>query len=172
MKIIIEGPNNVGKTTLIKNILKMKKFKDFEIEHLSGRTPNTKEFHEDLLKLPQNMIFDRFFIGELIYPEIFNRKSNITEKQVIDLCKKYKNQILIIFIDADYEFIIRSNKNKNEQFNYEEVKKEKEGFYKYKNIFNKIKGLKIISFKNSKENEIEYKEFLNQIDLLGENYEI
>lgn len=163
MKIIIEGPNNVGKSTLIKNLLKLKELKHYEIEHLSGKTPNTKSFHEDLIKMPQDMIFDRFFVGELIYPQLYKRKANITLKEVINLCNKYKKEIMIIFIDADYEFIIRSNINKKEQFNYDEVKFEKEQFYKYKNELKKLKNVKIFSLKNSKENDEAYNEFLKLI---------
>ena len=47
--IIVEGPDCCGKSYLIRTILAQEKFKDYEVEHLSGVCPNTKEFHEYLL---------------------------------------------------------------------------------------------------------------------------
>lgn len=163
MKIVIEGPNNVGKSTFIKNLLKRDTFKDFEVEHLSHLTPNDFEFHRDLLDLPQNMLFDRFYLGEIIYSEIYGRKPKLTKTQLYDLCKEFKRETIIVILDADYEFIVRSNKNKGEEFNYKEVKAEKEGFYNIRK-FLKSKGIKVYYYKNHKEGEEDYKAFIDMLE--------
>lgn len=163
MKIVVEGPNNVGKSTFIKKLMERDTFKDYEVEHLSHLTPNDYQFHKDLLDLPQDMIFDRFYLGEIIYSDIYNRKPKLSQSKLIDLCKEYKDRTIIIILDADYEFIIRSNKNKNETFNYEEVKKEKAGFYNIKKLL-QSKGIQVFYYKNHKENEEEYADFIDKIE--------
>lgn len=163
MKIVIEGPNNVGKSTFIKNLLKRDTFKNYEVEHLSHLTPNDYQFHKDLLDLPQDMIFDRFYLGEIIYSEIYGRKPKLTQNKLAELCNQYKDKTIIIVLDADYEFIIRSNKNKNEDFNYEEVKKEKAGFYNIRK-FLELKGIEVYYYKNHKEGEEDYNNFIDKIE--------
>lgn len=161
--IIIEGPDCCGKSYLIRTLLNTEKFKDYEVEHLSGRCPNTKEFHEDLLKYDRPMLFDRFFIGETIYPYIFNRPAKMNFSDVLDLCTKYTDKIVLIFIDADYDFIIKAYENKNEKFIYDNVRYEKKQFYHKYKILSNMEGLQIYRFKNYKENDIEFKNFIDKL---------
>ena len=91
--IIVEGPNCCGKSYFIRTLLSQEQFKDYEVEHLSGHCPNTKEFHEDLLNYDRPMLFDRFCIGETIYPYIFNRVPKMSHKEVFTLLEKYANNI-------------------------------------------------------------------------------
>lgn len=161
--IIVEGPDCCGKSYLIRTILSQNKFKNYEVEHLSGVCPNTKDFHEDLLNYDRPMLFDRFFIGETIYPYIFNREPKMTKDEMIELCNKYKDKIVIIFIDADYDFIIKAHKIKGETFNYEETKQVKKDFYdRYKEL-KQIKGLQIFRFKNYKEDKPEFDKFIQTL---------
>lgn len=165
MKIIIEGPNNVGKSTFIKKLLERPTFKHYEVEHLSHKTPNDYNFHKDLLDLPQDMIFDRFYLGEVIYSEIYGRKPKLDTNSIIKLGQIYKESSLIIILDADYEFIIQSNINKGESFNYDEVKLEKAGFYNMRKLL-ESKGLSIYYYKNHKEGEADYNKFIDMIENL------
>lgn len=126
MRIIIEGPNNVGKSTLISKILMNEKFKNYKVEHCSQFCPNDRIFHETLLKQNKNIIFDRFFIGEQVYSEIFKRKKLTSLDDISELMNVYLDT-LIIFVDADYEFISKAYENKKElknwKFIYDERKK-------------------------------------------------
>lgn len=163
LKIIIEGPDCCGKTYLIHRLKHLRTFKDFEVEHLSGYTPNTKEFHEDLLNYDKPMIFDRFFVGETIYPKIFNREPKMTEDDMYDLINKYKSKIVIIFIDADYDFIISAHRKKNEEFDYNSTKEIKRMFNERYESLKNVDGLKVFKFKNFKENKKEFEDFIKFI---------
>lgn len=159
--IIIEGPNNVGKSYLIQKL--KENCKDYEIEHLSNYCPNTYSFHKDLLNYNKPMLFDRFCIGETIYPKIFNRASKMTFSEVIKLLKEYSDKIILIFVDADYDFIIRAYNNKYETFDYDFVKYEKELFYDAYQKLLKVDNLLVYRFKNHVENKNNYDEFIKQI---------
>jgi len=148
MKIVVEGPNNVGKSTLISKLKREIPWMNFQIEHVDGGCPNDFAFHWDMLKLPQNMIFDRFYIGERIYPEIYGRESKLTDAQLEDLCKRFSDTIIIL-VDADYNFILKAYENKGEQkeIDSEFIFTEKTKFFEYGE---KIKdwGLQVINVKN------------------------
>lgn len=161
--IIVEGPNCCGKSYFIRTLLQQEKFKNYEVEHLSGSCPNTKDFHEMLLNYDRNMLFDRFFVGETIYPQLYNREPKMTYKEMIELCKTHKDDIVIVFIDADYDFIIRAYKNKNEEFIYDDVVFEKEQFYQRYEDLQTIDGLKVYRFKNYKENKPEFDAFIKKL---------
>ena len=109
------------------------------------------------------MIFDRFFVGETIYPQIFNREPKMTEDDMYDLINKYKSKIVIIFIDADYDFIIAANRKKNEEFDYNSTKEIKRMFNERYESLKNIDGLKVFKFKNFKENKKEFEDFIKFI---------
>ncbi len=146
MKIVIEGPNNVGKSTLIAAIKSTVEFKDFEIEHVDSKCPNDYKFHEDLLKSSQNMIFDRFYIGETIYPELYGRDSKMTQEQLLKICKDFNNETYIVVVDADYGFIARAYANKNEEIDWDFVTKEKTMFEQRYQLL-KNAGVNVIKLK-------------------------
>ena len=75
MKIIIEGADGTGKTTLAK-ILADKY--GLEICHCTQHDPADFYFYRETLR-KENVIWDRHTIGELIYPLIFDRKAKITD---------------------------------------------------------------------------------------------
>ena len=126
MKLIIEGPNNVGKSTLIHVITEIFSTYEFEVEHLSNLTPNSTEFHKDLLNAPKNVIFDRFCLSEIVYAPIFGRKPKFTLEESISIVDEFKDDTIVVLVDADYEFIVKAYKNKQEDFDYDFVKAEKE----------------------------------------------
>ena len=147
-KIIIEGPNNVGKSTLIKAIQKM--FPEYEVEHVTEKCPNTYNFYNSLLCTEEPMIFDRLHLGEMVYPGLFEREPNLTGDEFIELFRNHGNHMLIVLLDADYDFIIRACEKKNEYFNFTEVEEEKFRFYELGQQMMKMKGcnLNFIKFKN------------------------
>lgn len=90
----------VGKSTLA-NYLNDKY--DLEIIHLSSETPNTLEYHLDLLK-QDNIVLDRANIGEIVYPLVYNRQSKMTWDEQIDFMNTCmdKDIIYIIFYASDF----------------------------------------------------------------------
>lgn len=141
-KIILEGPNNVGKSYLAK---KLYDYTNCQIEHLSEKSPNTYTFYYNLLHTSEPLIFDRFALSEFVYSEIEHRNSEIDIENLYTLLNN-KN-VLVIYVDADYDFISNSCASKNEVFDYETIFKEKQLFNDLYYTL-KHKGINIIKVKN------------------------
>lgn len=73
MKIIIEGCDGTGKSTLAKILADRY---GLDICHCTQDDPGDYEFYRQTLR-KENVIWDRHTIGELIYPKIFGRKQKI-----------------------------------------------------------------------------------------------
>jgi thymidylate kinase len=146
-KIVIEGPNNVGKSTLIDGLMKYLGPYGWEVEHTSNVCPNDFKFYDHLLSNDQRIIFDRLHVGEMVYPMIYGRRRKISQNEFEELLDKHDRHTLIVFLDADYELIIHGNANKKEKFDFSEVRREKEFFYElYK--FVKVNNSNCIRIKN------------------------
>lgn len=171
MKLIIEGPNNVGKSTLINAITEIFDTYNFEVEHLSGLTPNSVQFHEDLLSTPKNIIFDRFCLSEIVYAPLFKRKPKFTMEESLSIVQNAGDDTIVVLVDADYEFIVKAYKSKDEDFDYEFVKAEKEGFLALKKAL-KEAGIPFVTYKNYKENKHEYNKFLGNLNNLLHEMEV
>lgn len=101
--IIIEGPDNVGKSTLIKNIRQKLQDDVFHVlhstpiklnsvnEYIDYSTKQVTSMFELMRFTNENLIFDRSHLGELIYGNIYR---GYTGDFVIDIEKTY----------ADYAF--------------------------------------------------------------------
>ena len=130
-KIVIEGPNNVGKSTLIDGLMEYLRPLNWEVEHTSQLCPNDFDFYDHVLSNEEPMVFDRLHVGEMVYPEFYNRPGKISRCEFEELLFKHDEHVLHVFVDADYEFIVQANSIKNEKFNFNEVALEKELFYNY-----------------------------------------
>ena len=133
MNIIFEGPNCCGKSTLINKILLTDEFNHFEVEHLSSKSPNTLEFHKQILKSDRDMIFDRFFIGELVYSEIYGRSPKYSLADLKDMAydSYLHDGTRIVLCDADYDFIVSHMQDRGEEYNQDIVFNEKRLFNYY-----------------------------------------
>ena len=98
MRIVVEGSNGAGKSTLI-NYLKDKY--DLKYFHSNNQTENTLEYHQKLIE-EDNVICDRFNLGEIIYPIIYARKPKMRyqDHEVLFKQMKLTNTLFIIFIDS------------------------------------------------------------------------
>lgn len=108
MNFIFEGPKGCGKTTAIN---KLSQYLDnFEIVHATKDTPNNYLWHRTYLEKgskSSNMIFDRFYCGETIYPYLENRDSKINLKQIIQLQLEYKPTTIVGYSSDDDLLISR-----------------------------------------------------------------
>lgn len=158
MIIIVEGPNNVGKSTFIKKLLK--KLPNYTVEHTSVICPNNFEYYKLCLSI-DNIIYDRLHIGEIVYPQIYSRKQNINDEEFKYLMN-YKN-VIYVFIDADLEFILKGAWNKGEKCNFVESMNEKKLFNQVFNLIsNLIDDSNVFKIKNHLCNEYED----NDVDLV------
>lgn len=101
MKIIVEGPDGVGKSTLVNYIAN--KY-NLSIYHSSSETKNDLEYHEDLIS-KDNVILDRANLGEIVYPLVYNRETKMDWDKQIDFMNECQDEeiIYIIMYASDFE---------------------------------------------------------------------
>lgn len=100
MKIILEGCEGVGKTTLAKQLVERY---GLDYVHITNKDPNDYMFYKQTLR-KEDVIYDRHFLGEMIYPKIYNRKGNLDARQFRKLLKFARKEcvhILILTTDLD-----------------------------------------------------------------------
>ena len=99
-RIILEGPDKSGKSTLAESLRCL----GYSVMH-SPYNPN----HENIYKYYQNLIiqptspvvFDRMFISEMTYGETFRGSSRLTEEDYINLLKQLSDNGYILFYLRD-----------------------------------------------------------------------
>ena len=74
MKIILEGCDGTGKTTLAKMLADRY---HLDICHCTSKDPKDFEFYKQTAR-KEDVVWDRHTIGELIYPDVFDREPQIT----------------------------------------------------------------------------------------------
>lgn len=96
MIIIVEGPNGVGKTTLCETL------KDrYGLEYMKEEKPNEPGFPYYLkkaLSYKHDIVFDRYLLGEYVYPKLFNdgrKPLENWEQRAIERVLQVKNTFLI-----------------------------------------------------------------------------
>lgn len=103
MNVIIEGPDATGKTTLSE---KLKQKYNMDYMHLTSKTPNDLKFHLELLD-NDNMVYDRFMCGEIVYPQIYNRPPKLTFEEACKIMNRIvdNGDILVIMYASDINVI-------------------------------------------------------------------
>ncbi len=94
MNIIIEGPDGVGKSTLVK---KLKEYYNIDSIRLSYKDPKDYNFYSRILE-KTDCIFDRQFISEIVYSPIFGRVCQLNNIEIKNLLNKTKALKIPIFI--------------------------------------------------------------------------
>jgi thymidylate kinase len=117
MRIILEGCDGTGKTTLAK---KLQERYGIDYVHVNRQDPTSYEFYNQTLS-KTDVIWDRHFIGEMIYPTVFKRKPNLRMADFESLLTKARQEkVVILILTAGEEQLIASSKKRPE---YEEVVK-------------------------------------------------
>lgn len=115
MKIILEGADGTGKTTLAKILAE--KY-GLDICHCTQNDPADFYFYKETFR-KNNVVWDRHTIGELIYPILFDREPQVTPKEakaIIDLAKDSGVKIIILTCKNDV-LKKRLEARKDEHFN-------------------------------------------------------
>lgn len=113
MKIIIEGCDGTGKTTLAKKLARKYKC---DVIHMTNKDPKDFNFYSQSLRKTK-AIYDRNFLSEMIYPKVFKRNgSAITEQEFKLLLKQARDEdILIVILTASrYDILTRLKERTNE----------------------------------------------------------
>lgn len=120
MKVILEGVDGAGKTTLAKILAE--KY-GLDICHCTQNDAADYDFYRQTVR-KENVVWDRHTIGELIYPTIFDRKQQISTEDVrlvIHYAKEAGAKIFVLTADMDVIYR-RLNERGNEDFRiYENV---------------------------------------------------
>lgn len=147
MNIILSGPDSCGKTTLAE---KLRHKYNMKIIHSTATTRNDLYYHLDLLDYQDNTIFDRFSVGEMIFPKIYGRKAMLTEEEFYETLKRVKdnNDMYIIFICSDVEILKKRLIDRGETDYLTEIVQQCELYVdvaeKMNNFFNNYKNFYII----------------------------
>lgn len=129
MRIIIEGADGTGKSTIAKQLAD--EF-DLGLMHLTNKDPRDLNFYYQLLR-KNNVIYDRNFLAEMVYPSYFGRPPQLKEHELDYLIAQAKDLgINILILTADNETLTERLNQKNEyacvKENIEEINSE---FLKY-----------------------------------------
>lgn len=95
MNIIIEGTDGTGKSTLAKYL---QDHFNLKYQHSSSETDNDFDYHFELLDSKENVVLDRFQLGEIIYPMFTpERESKITLSQAVMLSRMEDTLTIILY---------------------------------------------------------------------------
>lgn len=104
MKIILEGCDGTGKTTLAKVLADRY---SLDICHCTAHDPMDFEFYKQTAR-KENVIWDRHTIGELIYPDIFDREGQMSPEDVRIVLGYFRESGGKIFVlTADNDIIVK-----------------------------------------------------------------
>lgn len=135
MKIILEGCDGTGKTTLAKMLAD--KY-GLDICHCTQADPADYEFYKQTAR-KDNVVWDRHTIGELIYPFVFGRKPKISPENarlVLAYAREAGAKIFILTSDNEEikrRLIARGKEDQRILDKLEWIDKE---FRHYADIFN------------------------------------
>lgn len=112
MQIIIEGCDGTGKTTLAR---KLSVHFNLSYIHLSRKDPTDYIFYQNIFR-KENVVFDRSYISEYIYPKYRHKKSNINFNDISYLLQNYNS--LLIILTGPIEIIRARLLNRANEDNY------------------------------------------------------
>ena len=98
MRIILEGADGTGKTTLAKILAERY---GLDICHCTQHDPADYAFYRQTLR-KENVVWDRHTLGELIYPTVFGRKQIISTEDARLLMHYAKlENVKVLVLTAD-----------------------------------------------------------------------
>ena len=100
MRVIIEGCDGTGKTTLVKLLAERYRL---DICHCTAKDPKDFEFYKQTAR-KENVIWDRHTIGELIYPDVFGRKPEISPEDAriaLSYCRENGGKVFVLTADDE-----------------------------------------------------------------------
>lgn len=106
MKIILEGADGTGKTTLANKLVRTY---GLSYVNVNRQDPNDFDFYKQTMR-KTNVVYDRHFIGEMIYPSVFNRKGNLSKEkfeELLEFSKQENVKIIVLHNDPKLDMVHR-----------------------------------------------------------------
>lgn len=99
MKIIVEGPDGAGKTTLVNALVKK-----YNLNKVVFTKEGYKNFNSYMsYKNIDNVVFDRCFLSEVIYQNVFKRDRVLDIHEEYALLQNYFDDTILIILNADLD---------------------------------------------------------------------
>ncbi len=161
--IIVEGADGTGKTTLCKKLAKEMNLEYLKIpRHKNDDELNGFKFYlEKASSILTNTVVDRFHIGEMIYPRLyendFRQPLLMWQQHAIERILNIRGAMLI-YVNANYDFIEQNYNKRKDHFYLPNVIKECELFGI--NVFNSILFKK--TYITTHTNDITFIEFVDK----------
>ena len=101
-KLIIEGAKGTGKSTIIREVID-------KLTEVPNVFHSTQYNLNEMIDRSQNMkdegtiIYDRFNLGELVYPIVYERKAQLNLWDIHNTIKKMNNQDMYIILHASQQ---------------------------------------------------------------------
>lgn len=107
MRVLIDGVDGTGKTSVCEKLANKFGCNIVHLTHDGDR--NFKAYSEAMI--PDNMVHDRTFLSEIIYPKNFGRASRLMDSSIpalYQLIEQYDAKVFILTADND-EIVRRLN---------------------------------------------------------------
>ena len=144
MRIILEGPDASGKTQTANTLLEKYGFN--KILKYSKDDANDFEYYNNLLESDfDKVIFDRFHISEMVYPEIYHREPKLSFEDFCNINNKIiaNKDLVIVFYTSNIDILNKRLLDRKE-FNYlDEIEQQNTLFLKYSYVIDVYEDMKI-----------------------------
>ena len=124
MRVIIEGADGAGKSTLAKAL---GEHYGLRVIHLKGSDPMDYTFCHELYRM-DNVIFDRSFWSEKVYSKFYNLPSRLSEFETKKLILEIEDFTVIVCKPKQYK--VMENEDSDIQLNHKQIEKHYDEFYK------------------------------------------
>lgn len=111
MKIIVEGPDGAGKTTLVNEIAEKYGLNKVVFTKNGYKTFMSYMRYLDL----SHVVFDRCFISELIYAPTFNRHLVVDDHEIPILLRAYLSNSIVIILNSDEQTLKQRLVNRGDE---------------------------------------------------------
>lgn len=135
MNVILEGPDATGKSTLAE---KLKKKYGMKIINSTSKTRNDLAYHIDLLDYQSNTVFDRFHVGEMVYPDVYGREGKLSDQDFLKITTRIteNNDLFIVFYASDISVLKERLIKRNELDYLDEIEMQNKLFMKWIYVIN------------------------------------
>lgn len=171
LKVIIEGPDNVGKSTLIRHIIKEYKMPVLSLHYYSNPDKEQpvlwgkKQYHHMFKIFAQNdyVISDRAHLGELVYPKMYGGYDGTYVKELENFYNT--DDIFLLTLIDDPKNLIDREDGESFSVDYHDKKQEIDLFIEAHEASG-IKNKMMINIKDYNEEQVKEK-VLNFTDKMG-----